>query len=165
MREQGGITMQQVSRRKFARNAALLAVAGAATGFATSLTAWSRTGNGSQTIKALFFDVFGSLVDWRTGVARESRTTLQPLGYDLDWVAFADAWRAEYQPAMEEVRSGARSFDRLDVLHRRMLERVRGRFGLESLDAATLEALTLAWHRLDAWDDVKRAFPRLRQRF
>src|SRR4051812_9081048 len=116
-------------------------------------------------VKALFFDVFGTMVDWRNGIARNARDMLAPKGFDLDWIAFADAWRAEYQPAMEEVRSGARSFDRLDVLHRRMLERVRGRFGLESLDAATLEALTLAWHRLDAWDDVKRAFPRLRQRF
>ena len=65
-------------------------------------------------VRALFFDVFGTLVDWRGGVAREARAVLEPLGHALDWVAFADAWRAEYQPAMEEVRSGARGFDRLD---------------------------------------------------
>jgi 2-haloacid dehalogenase len=116
-------------------------------------------------VRALFFDVFGTMVDWRSGVARESRAILEPKGHRLDWIAFADAWRGEYQPAMEEVRSGARPFERLDVLHRRMLERVRGRFGLEALDAATLAQLVLAWHRLDAWEDVKRAFPRLRQRF
>ena len=117
------------------------------------------------TVRALFFDVFGTVVDWRTGIARESRAILEPRGHRLDWIAFADAWRAEYQPAMEEVRSGARPFERLDVLHRRMLERVRGRFGLDALDAATLADLTLAWHRLDAWPDVKHAFARLRQRF
>jgi 2-haloacid dehalogenase len=116
-------------------------------------------------VRALFFDVFGTVVDWRTGVAREAREVLAPLGYALDWIAFADAWRAEYQPAMEEVRSGRRPFDRLDVLHRRMLDRVRGRFGLDGLDEATLARLNLAWHRLDAWEDVKRAFPRLRRRF
>jgi 2-haloacid dehalogenase len=116
-------------------------------------------------VRALFFDVFGTLVDWRRGVARDAEEVLAPLGYALDWIAFADAWRGEYQPAMEEVRSGSRPFDRLDVLHRRMLDRVRPRFGLERLDEATLARMNLAWHRLDAWDDVKRAFPRLRQRF
>lgn len=115
-------------------------------------------------VRALFFDVFGTLVDWRGGVARESRAILEPLGHRLDWIAFADAWRAEYQPAMEEVRSGTRGFERLDVLHRRMLDRVRARFGLQALDEPVLAALNLAWHRLDAWEDVKRAFPRLRAR-
>jgi len=120
---------------------------------------------GAGGVRALFFDVFGTMVDWRTGVAREARTILEPLGHRLDWIAFADAWRAEYQPAMEEVRSGARGFERLDLLHRRMLDRVRARFGLHALDESTLAALNLAWHRLDAWEDVKRAFPRLRTRF
>jgi len=118
----------------------------------------------SRQVRALFFDVFGTMVDWRGGIAREARGILEPLGHRLDWIAFADAYRGEYQPAMEEVRSGARPFERLDVLHRRMLERVRGRFGLEGLDEATLVRMSLAWHRLDAWPDVKRAFPRLRER-
>ena len=59
-----------------------------------------------MTPKALFFDVFGTLVDWRAGVAREAEMLLAPLGCKLDWPAFADAWRGEYQPAMEEVRAG-----------------------------------------------------------
>jgi 2-haloacid dehalogenase len=119
----------------------------------------------TKDVRALFFDVFGTMVDWRAGIAREARAVLEPLGHRLDWIAFSDAWRGEYQPAMEEVRSGARGFERLDVLHRRMLDRVRPRFGLQALDEPTLARLNLAWHRLDAWDDVKRAFPRLRQRF
>ena len=78
--------------------------------------------------KALFFDVFGTLVDWRTSVARESEKILAPLGYKLDWIAFADAWRGEYQPGMEEVRSGRQPFAKLDVLHRRNLVRLLPRF-------------------------------------
>ena len=57
-------------------------------------------------VKALFFDVFGTLVDWRTSIAREAETILKPRGFALDWAAFADAWRGEYQGAMDEVRSG-----------------------------------------------------------
>jgi len=116
-------------------------------------------------VRALFFDVFGTIVDWRRGIARESERLLAPLGYEIDCLAFADAWRAEYQPAMEEVRSGRIAFARLDVVHRRMLDTVRPAFGLEKLDERACEKLTLAWHRLDAWVDAKRAFPRLRKRY
>ncbi len=116
-------------------------------------------------VKALFFDVFGTLVDWRTGVAREARTILEPLGYSLDWIAFADAWRAEYQPGMEEVRSGRIPFSKLDVIHRRMLECIRPRFGLGGLEEAVLRDLNLAWHKLNAWKDVTPGLYRLRRRF
>src|SRR5262245_44016023 len=75
-------------------------------------------------MKALFFDVFGTMVDWRSGVAREAQSILAPLGHPLDWIAFADACRAEYQPAMAEVRSGRRPFRRLDVIRRRMLDTI-----------------------------------------
>ena len=112
--------------------------------------------------KALFFDVFGTLVDWRSGVARETKSLLGPLGYDLDWTAFADAWRAEYQPAMEEVRAGRIGFCKLDALHRRNLDRIRPRFGLADLSEETARALTFAWHRLDAWPDVVGGLARLR---
>ena len=81
-------------------------------------------------IKALFFDVFGTLVDWRTSVAREAQALLAPRGYTLDWLAMADAWRGEYQGAMEEVRAGRIPFCKLDVLHRRNLERILPRFGV-----------------------------------
>ena len=84
-------------------------------------------------VRAMFFDVFGTLVDWRTSVARDAERILGPLGHDLDWLAFADAWRGEYQPGMEEVRSGRIPFCRLDVLHRHNLERFVPRFGLPDL--------------------------------
>ncbi|MEZ5098372.1 MAG: haloacid dehalogenase type II [Thermoleophilia bacterium] len=114
-------------------------------------------------VRALLFDVFGTLVDWRTSIAREAERSLAPLGVSLDWLAFADAWRAEYQPAMEEVRSGQLPFGRLDVLHRRNLDAVLGRHGLD-VDEATRVELNLAWHRLDAWPDVAPGLARLRAR-
>jgi 2-haloacid dehalogenase len=115
--------------------------------------------------RALFFDVFGTLVDWRSGVAREAQRVIGPLGHSIDWPAFADAWRDEYQPSMDEVRAGRVPFCKLDLLHRRNLERILPRFGLTALDEATLRELTLAWHRLDAWGDVAKGMGRLRQRF
>ena len=116
-------------------------------------------------IRAMFFDVFGTLVDWRTGVAREADRVLSPLGYTLDWTGFADAWRAEYQPGMEEVRSGRIPFSKLDVLHRHNLERFMPRFGLTDLSETVRHELILAWHRLDAWPDVPAALKRLREKF
>jgi len=116
-------------------------------------------------IRAMFFDVFGTLVDWRTGVAREADRALRPLGYTFDWTRFADAWRAEYQPGMEEVRAGRIPFSKLDVLHRHNLERFMPRFGLTDLSESVRHELTLAWHRLDAWPDVPAALRRLQKKF
>jgi 2-haloacid dehalogenase len=116
-------------------------------------------------VEALFFDVFGTLVDWRTSVAREAERLLAPLGHKLDWLAFADAWRGQYQPGMEEVRAGRIPFSKLDVLHRHNLERILPRFGLTGLAESTLRELNLAWHRLDAWPDVAAGLARLKKRF
>jgi 2-haloacid dehalogenase len=116
-------------------------------------------------VEALIYDVFGTVVDWRNGVAREAERVLKPLGYQIDWLAFADAWRGGYQPAMEEVRNGGKTFVKLDVLHRQMLDRIRPRFGLEKLDEATQAELNLAWHKLDAWKDVGPGFARLRTKY
>src|SRR5450755_2468990 len=116
-------------------------------------------------VKALFFDVFGTLVDWRSGVAREAEAMFKPLGFALDWLALADAWREQYQPAMEEVRSGRLAYTKLDVLHRQTLTRILPHFGIDELAHADLNRLTLAWHRLDAWPDVQPALSMLRQRF
>jgi 2-haloacid dehalogenase len=116
-------------------------------------------------LEALFFDVFGTLLDWKTSIAREGEVILSSLGYRLDWAAFATAWRDEYQPGMEEVRSGRIPFSKLDVLHRRNLERFLPRFGVSNLPDAVLADLTLAWHRLDAWPDVPAALARLKPKF
>ncbi len=116
-------------------------------------------------VKALLFDVFGTLVDWRSGVAREAEAVLKPRGYALDWPALADAWRDEYQGAMEEVRSGRIPFCKLDALHRRNLDRILPRFGLGALGEEERRALNLAWHRLDAWPDVTAGLARLRPNY
>jgi 2-haloacid dehalogenase len=116
-------------------------------------------------VKALFFDVFGTLVDWRTGIAREAKTVLEPLGRKADWSGFADAWRAEYQPGMEEVRAGRIPFSKLDVLHRRNLDRVLPRFGFTDLPEEVTVHLNRAWHRLDGWADVAPGLHQLKRKF
>ena len=116
-------------------------------------------------VKALLFDVFGTLVDWRTAIAREAQAILSPGSAGTDWTDFADAWRARYQPAMEEVRSGRVPFSKLDALHRRNLDVVLRGLGLDYVDEAARAELNLAWHRLDAWPDAKPGLDRLRSRF
>ena len=116
-------------------------------------------------VKALFFDVFGTLVDWRSSIAREAEAMLKPLGYALDWLAFADAWRGEYQGAMEEVRAGRIPFCKLDVLHRRNLELILPRFDVDGLNEEQRRDLNLAWHRLDAWPDVPPGMAHLKRRY
>jgi 2-haloacid dehalogenase len=118
-----------------------------------------------SSLKAIFFDVFGTLVDWRTSIAREAQGILEPLGYRLDWPAFADAWRGEYQPAMEEVRAGRIPFCKLDVLHMHNLQQILPRFGVGKLGDATKRHLNLAWHRLDAWPDTSAGLHRLKRKF
>jgi 2-haloacid dehalogenase len=115
--------------------------------------------------KALFFDIFGTVVDWRTSVAREARLSLEPLGHRLDWLGFAEAWRKEYQPSLEEVRSGRRPYTKLDLLHRQNLERILPRFGVNGLAETVLADLNLAWHRLDGWPDATAGLERLGRRF
>jgi len=116
-------------------------------------------------VKALIFDVFGTVVDWRTSIARESELVLKPRGYAFDWLAFADAWRDEYQPAMEDVRTGKIPFSKLDFLHRRNLERILPRFKVSGLDEATMQHLNKAWHRLDGWPDATPGLQRLHKKF
>ncbi|MBO1020725.1 haloacid dehalogenase type II [Methylobacterium sp. SD274] len=115
-------------------------------------------------IRALVFDVFGTLVDWRLGVAREAARLLGAEAPTLDADAFADAWRRHYGPSMETVRSGARPFVDLDTLHAESLPLVLAEFGIVGVSDATRRELVQAWHRLDAWPDVPHALRRLRTR-
>ena len=113
-------------------------------------------------IRALLFDVFGTLVDWRSGIASQAQAIFSPLGITLDWPAFADAWRGQYQPSMDQVRNGRLPFSKLDTLHRRNLDIVLKDFGLERVAEDTRARLNLAWHRLDAWPDVASGLAQLR---
>jgi 2-haloacid dehalogenase len=116
-------------------------------------------------IKALVFDVFGTVVDWRSGVAREAQPFLKRHAPELDASEFADAWRREYSPAMEEVRSGRRPYVRLDVLHRENLVKLLAHFGIANASEPEIDELNLAWHRLDPWPDAVDALHRLKRRF
>lgn len=115
-------------------------------------------------VSALVFDVFGTVVDWRSGVARDAGPLLARHGRpDIDPAAFADAWRRGYQPAMEEVRTGRRPFTRLDILHREILDRLLHEHNL-TLPETEAAWLNMAWHRLDPWPDAIPGLLRLRAR-
>jgi 2-haloacid dehalogenase len=161
--------MTEMSRRGAIGRATALAATAALAGSnvlaASSAAAQAKPGAKADGVKALVYDVFGTVVDWRNGVARDAERILKPLGYNLDWIAFADAWRARYQPTMEEVRAGRAPFAPLDVLHRRMLDQIRPKFGLEKLDGKVADDLNLAWHRLDVWPDVPAGYARLHTKF
>ena len=113
--------------------------------------------------RAYIFDVFGTLVDWRTGVARVAERAFAERGLDVDPHAFADHWRGRYQPAMERVRSGGRGYVALDVLHRENLDETLAAFGIgEAFDPDARDALNHAWERLPPWPDVVPGLDALR---
>ena len=116
-------------------------------------------------VRALGFDVFGTVVDWRSGVVRDAAAVASAKGIEGDWAAFADAWRALYQPAMEEVRSGRRPWTKLDDLHRESLDKLLSQYGLESLSPGETADLNRTWHRLDAWPDSVAGLTRLKTKF
>jgi 2-haloacid dehalogenase len=116
-------------------------------------------------VKALAFDVFGTVVDWRGSIEREGRKLGKDRGVRADWAAFADAWRAGYQPAMQEVRSGRLPWTNIDGLHRRILDRILEESGLAMLGEAEKTELNRAWHRLAPWPDAVRGLKRLKKRY
>ncbi len=118
-----------------------------------------------SSVKALCFDVFGTVVDWRSSIIRESEAFGASIGIAVDWPAFADRWRAMYQPAMEEVRAGKRGWVKLDDLHRESLGKVAVEFGLKGVLAGDLDELNRAWHRLDPWPDTVQGLTRLKRKF
>ena len=116
-------------------------------------------------VKALLFDVFGTVVDWRTGIAREVEDIAKKNNISLDPYDFADAWRAEYQPAMEEIRKGRRSFTILDILHMENLKKIASKFNLHNLSGKDLNMLVKAWHRLPGWPDSSGALNALKKKY
>jgi 2-haloacid dehalogenase len=108
-----------------------------------------------RVIKAVLFDTFGSVVDWRSGVARDVAAFAKRHRIDLDALAFADAWRAKYEPSMEPIRNGSREFVPLDQLHLENLHATLSDFSLKAarFDENELADLNAAWERLDPWED------------
>jgi len=118
-----------------------------------------------STVKALVFDVFGTVVDWRGSLIREGRRLGKQRNLKVDWPAFADAWRAGYKPAMARVRSGELPWTTIDRLHRMILEDLLKRFGIRGLSEAGKFEFNRAWHRLAPWPDARAGLARLKRRY
>jgi 2-haloacid dehalogenase len=116
-------------------------------------------------IRALVFDVFGTVVDWRGSIIREGEALSAAKGLRIDWRGFADAWRQGYQPAMARAMRGEIAWANIDTLHRGILDEVRPRFGLADLNEDEVEHLNRVWHRLVPWPDVLGGLQRLKAHF
>jgi 2-haloacid dehalogenase len=114
-------------------------------------------------LDALLFDVFGTVVDWRSGVIRDGESLGEEHDLDVDWAAFADAWREAYVPALNRVRRGEEPWRNLDALHRDSLEDLLEEFGVEDLPGEDVDHLVRAWHRLDPWPDSIPGLLRIRR--
>jgi len=116
-------------------------------------------------VEALLFDVFGTVVDWRTSIIDDLSAFGAERGLSLDWATFADDWRALYQPAMEEVRSQRRAWTILDVLHRESLDKLCAKYGIADLSEADKDHINKVWHRLKPWPDTVEGLTRLKTRY
>ncbi len=116
-------------------------------------------------LKAVTFDVFGTVVDWRSSIAREMNLLGDEKGFSIDGAEFASAWRSLYQPSMSKVRSGEVPFELLDSLHRKSLDTVLERYEIDQLSEPEKVHLNRAWHRLDPWSDVIEGLVRLKGRY
>jgi len=116
-------------------------------------------------VRALVFDVFGTVVDWRGSIIAELEALGRAKGIAGDWPRFVDDWRRGYQPAMQRVRSGELPWTNIDGLHRMVLDEVLAGHGITALDEAERQHLNLVWHRLDPWPDAVAGLARLKRRF
>ncbi|MGI9316005.1 MAG: haloacid dehalogenase type II [bacterium] len=116
-------------------------------------------------ILALCFDVFGTVVDWRSSIIDEGQQINAQRGLNIDWADFADSWRAMYQPSMEKVRTGQRPWTILDQLHRESLNKLMVEFGLTDWTEQETDGLNRVWHRLHPWPDAREGLNRLKQKF
>jgi 2-haloacid dehalogenase len=150
--------MTNVSRRNFLHAGSLAFVAIAARGQVAVKPQLAS-------VKALVFDTFGTVVDWRSSVIAEGQRLGQQKHLDVDWAKFADAWRAGYGPSMDRVRKGEVPWTKLDVLHRGTLDKLIVDFHVTGLSEAEKDHLNRAWHRLKPWPDAVRGLTRLKTRY
>lgn len=120
--------------------------------------------NPSQ-VKALTFDVFGTVVDWRSTIIREGQALGREKGLTVDWTAFATAWRAGYGPSMQRVRTGDLPWTKIDDLHRLILDELLVKFGITGLNEAEIDRFNHVWHRLTPWPDVISGLTRLKEKY
>jgi 2-haloacid dehalogenase len=150
-----------VSRREFLQAGAVV-MAGA------QVTANDQGGGAASaalTVKAFVFDTFGTVVDWRSSVAREVDVLAKRKGVTIDAPKFADAWRAGYGPSMNRVRSGDLPWTTLDALHRMTLDKILVDFTFGGLSEEEKASLNRAWHRLTPWPDAVAGLIRLKKTF
>ena len=119
----------------------------------------------SSGVKALVFDVFGTVVDWRGSIIREGTQWGKAKGLSIDWAKFADRWRAGYGPSMDRVRKGSLPWMKLDALHRLILDGLLQEFHIDGLNEAEKDQWNQVWHRLAPWPDAVAGLTRLRQKF
>ncbi len=165
MSRAGRIDGSDVKRREFLETASAVVVGGltAYEGRVESRAeARQATSERVRGVRAMTFDVFGTVVDWRSSIISEMEVLAQRKSIDGDWAAFADQWRAGYGPAMGRVRSGELPWTKIDDLHRMILDTLVPEFGLQSLTAVELDDLNLAWHRLMPWPDAVAGLTRLK---
>ena len=116
-------------------------------------------------VEAMTFDVFGTVVDWRTSIIREAQILGMEKGFDRDWPAFADAWRRGYGPAMNRVRTGELPWLKIDQLHRLILDDLLVEYDFPAMSEAEIDDLNRVWHRLIPWPDTVRGLWRLKANF
>src|SRR5947209_7846383 len=143
-----------VSRREFLQTGAMVMAA-------AKVGASGQSGGTAPAVKALVFDTFGTVVDWRSSVAREVETLARKKGVTIDGARFADAWRAGYGPSMNRVRSGELPWTKLDALHRMTLDKILPEFKFDGLTGDEKNVLNHAWHRLTPWPDAVAGLTRL----
>ena len=119
----------------------------------------------AASIKVLAFDVFGTVVDWRSSVIDEGEQLGKAKRLTIDWAAFADAWRAVYRPSLDRVQRSELPWTKLDVLHRMSLEEILTRFKIENLSDPEKDHFNRVWHRLKPWPDSVAGLQRLKARF
>ena len=119
----------------------------------------------ANSVQALVFDVFGTVVDWRASIIREGQLLAAKKEFDIDWADFADSWRRGYGPAMNKVRNGELPWTKIDDLHRMILNDLVDEFGLTGLTEQELDQFNRAWHRLSPWPDSVAGLNRLKTKY
>ena len=157
------LSLNLSSRRKFLRKASLFSM-----GLGVSiLPVLSHAADSSvaNSVRALTFDVFGTVVDWRGSIIREGQLLAARKGYNVDWARFADSWRSGYGPAMNKVRSGELPWTKIDDLHRMILDDLVDEYSLSGMSEAELVHFNEAWHRLSPWPDTVSGLNKLKSKY
>lgn len=152
---------KKLSRRRFMGGSLVVALGAGS----LSELAFAQLDEPVGEVRALTFDVFGTVVDWRSSIAREGQLLAAGRDFDVDWHEFADRWRGGYTPSMRRVRSGELPWTKIDDLHRMILDELIEEFSLQELTEEERVHFNLAWHRLSPWPDSVAGLNRLKTRY